>query len=107
MAIWDLITPPTDNIYERVKQTQLDLNILKGIKTTRYLCGHPEVKKSRNLHPAWDFAQNLEDHDRLKNMLRVSPFVFEFILLLIKDHPDCTNNSNNPQANPRHLLMSN
>ena len=98
MAIRDLITPPSDNIYEHVKQTQLDLNILKGIKTTHYLRGRPEVKKSGNLHLAWDFAQNLEDHDHFKNMLRVSPFVFEFILLLIKDHPVFTNNSNNPQA---------
>jgi len=86
MAIWDLITPPSDNIYERVKQTQLDLNILNGIKTTCYLHGCPEVKKSGNLHLAWDFAQNL-DHDRFKNMFRVSPFVFEFKVdrLLLKE----------------------
>src|ERR1700678_4525523 len=31
-------------------------------------------------------------------MLRVSPFVFEFMLCLIKDHPIFSNNSNNPQA---------
>jgi len=31
-------------------------------------------------------------------MLYVSPFVFEFILLFIKDHPIFTNNSNNSQA---------
>ena len=44
MAIQDVITPPNDNIYERVKQTQLDLNILNGIKTMCYLHSSPIVQ---------------------------------------------------------------
>ena len=51
-------TLPSDKIYERVEQTQLDLNILKGNKTTRYFRGRPEVKKFGNLHLAWDFDKN-------------------------------------------------
>jgi hypothetical protein len=98
MAIRDLVNPPSDDIYQKAEQIKLDLAILEGIQNTRYLRGRSEVAKSGNLHLAWEFAQKPEDHGRFVNMLRVSPFVFEFILLLIKDHPVFTNNSHNPQA---------
>ena len=50
----------------RVKQTQLDLSILKGIQTTRYLRGRPEVKKSEFL-PNHTPVQEAEDagHDEV------------------------------------------
>ena len=84
MAIRDLINPPEDDIVQQAQQIQLDLAILNGIRNTRYLHGRTEVAKSGNLHLAWEYAKNEEDHGRFVNMLRVSPFVFEFILILIK-----------------------
>lgn len=98
MAVRDLINPPGDDVYLIAEQVKHDLAILDAIKTTQYLRGRPDVQKAGNLHLAWEYAQNPEDHGRFINMLRVSPFVFEFILLLIKDHPVFANSSNNPQA---------
>ena len=37
-------------------------------------------------------------HKRFQHMLRVSPYVFQVIVELIKDHPVFHNNSNNTQA---------
>jgi hypothetical protein len=54
--------------------------------------------RNGNLHLAWDYAQNPQDHWRFRQMLRVSPLVFGTILSLIKDHPVFQNNSNNSQV---------
>lgn len=99
MAIRDLIHPPSDlTVFDQVARVRLDLQILGAIRNTRYLRGRTTVPKSGNLHLAWEFAQNPEDHGHFINMLRVSPFVFEFLLLIIKDHPIFQNDSNTPQA---------
>lgn len=97
MAIRNIINP-TDDPGEIAQQLQLDLAVLEGIASTRYLRGRPKVRMFGNLHLAWEYAQNPEDHSRFINMLRVSPFIFEFILLLIQDHPVFTNDSTSPQA---------
>lgn len=96
MVLRDIIQPPEDE--DLTSQIQLDLTVLEGIRQTRYLRPRPMVKKSGNLHLVWEYSQNVEDHGRFTNMLRVSPHVFEFLYTLIKDHPVFTNNSNNPQA---------
>jgi hypothetical protein len=96
MVLWDIILPPLDE--DLADQIQFDLTILEGIRTTRYLRPCTSVAKSGNLHLAWKYAQNKEDHGHFINMLRVSPQVFEFLLGLIQDHEVFKNNSNNSQT---------
>ena len=76
MVLRDLISPGED-VDDAAKQLESDLKILQGIKTTWYLRGHTRVIKSGQLHLAWDYAQNPEDHQRFINMLWVSPGVFQ------------------------------
>ena len=96
MVLRDLISPGED-VDDAAKQLESDLKILQGIKTTQYLRGRTRVIKSGQLHLAWDYAQNPEDHQRFINMLRVSPGVFQVLLHLIEEHPVFQNNSNTPQ----------
>ncbi|KAF8810284.1 hypothetical protein BYT27DRAFT_7222041 [Phlegmacium glaucopus] len=47
----------------------------------------------------WNFAENLGNHHRFVNMLRVlTSLVFQTILTLIEEHPVFANNSNNAQT---------
>ena len=87
MVLRDLISPSED-IEDPAKQLDTDLQILQGIKRTRYLRGRPRVIKSGQLHLAWNYAQNPEDHQRFINMLRVSPGVFQVLLDLIEEQPN-------------------
>ena len=59
--------------------------------------GRTRVIKSGQLHLAWDYAQNPEDHQWFINMLWVSPGVFQVLLHLIEEHPVFQNNSNTLQ----------
>ena len=56
-----------------------DLLILHQIDITRYLCPRTRVPKPGNLHLAFSYALNLDDHDRFLNMLCVSPQVFHVL----------------------------
>ena len=81
MILWDLISPAED-VADAAKQLENDLKILQGIKTTRYLQGYTQVIKSVQLHLAWDYAQNPEDHQQFINMLQISLGVFQVCLHL-------------------------
>ena len=48
MVLRDIILPPLDE--DLADQIQLDLTILEGIRTTRYLRPRTSVAKSGNLH---------------------------------------------------------
>ena len=72
-------------------------NSLTQTSRTCYLWDHPQVIKSGQLHLAWNYAQNPEDHQCFINMLQVSPGVFQVLLNLIEEHSIFQNNSNNSQ----------
>jgi len=95
----DIILPAPDHDLEQITENlNFDISVILAIRNTRYLQTRSKVPKSGNLHLAWEYSKNLEDHSRFINMLRVSPCVFEFILDLIKDHKVFHNNSNIPQT---------
>ncbi|KAF7377320.1 DDE Tnp4 domain-containing protein [Mycena sanguinolenta] len=99
MVMRDLIMPPeTQDFATLVDKLSVDIQTLAAIRKTRYLRPRTHVAKAGNLHLAWVYAGNPNDHGRFVNMLRVSPYVFEVILDLIKDHDVFTNNSNVPQT---------
>lgn len=83
---------------EVLQQLQADLNILTLIRDTRYLRDRPPVPKQGNIDLAWRYAENPAHHARFEVMLRVSPYIFEVILALIKDDLVFQSNSNCPQA---------
>jgi len=72
VVLCDIILPLLDDLADQI---QFDHTILEGIRTARHLRPHTSVAKSGNLHLAWQYAQNKEDHGRFINMLRVSPQV--------------------------------
>jgi hypothetical protein len=92
-----LFTPFRD-LEEACHQFGVDINTIIAIEQTRYLNGRHPVPKAGNLHLAWQYAQNPDDHHRFINMLRVTPLVFHVILQLIEDHPVFLNHSNNGQT---------
>ncbi|KAF8241129.1 hypothetical protein L208DRAFT_1352184 [Tricholoma matsutake] len=71
------IFTPFRNLEEACRQFDLDVQAIVTLLETRYLNGdrHP-VPKARNLHLAWEFAQNPADHHRFVSMLRVTPNIF-------------------------------
>ena len=78
---------------------ELDLEILKTIRNTRYLNGWTNrLPSAGNIHFAWIYSEQVEDHMRFMRMLRVSPPVFDLLVSSIKDHPVFRNNSNVPQT---------
>lgn len=79
------------------ERLQLDLLLFEHIRTTRYINPRLPIPKCGNLHLAFEYAKDPAYHSRFQHMLRISPFVFQVILELIKDHPVFSNNSNNPQ----------
>jgi hypothetical protein len=93
-----LLLPEEEDLDALCQRLQMDMVALQAIQETRYLRDRSDVPKAGNLHLAWEFARNPADHHRFRNMLRVSPLVFEVILELIKDHPVFQNNSNQPQT---------
>jgi hypothetical protein len=99
MTIRDIITPPEDlDFTSLIDKLSVDIQTLHAIRTTRYLGDRGHVAKAGNLHLAWVYAGNPNDHGRFTNMLRVSPYVFGVLLDLIKDHEVFQNNSNMPQS---------
>ena len=92
-----LFTPFRD-LEEACHQFGVDINTIIAIEQTRYLNGRHPVPKAGNLHLAWQYAQNPDDHHRFINMLRETPLVFHVILQLIEDHPVFLNHSNNGQT---------
>jgi hypothetical protein len=114
MAVRDLLTTSIDDdsdddndgedddaegeVLAKTMQLKLDMAILEGIKTTRYLHARDPVPKSGNMHIAWIYAEDPKDHNRFQGMFRVSPLVFQVILELIQDHKVFQNNSNTPQT---------
>ncbi|KAF7310261.1 DDE Tnp4 domain-containing protein [Mycena indigotica] len=82
-----------------VQKLSADVETLKLIRTTRYLGPREHVAKAGNLHLAWIYKDgNVNDQKRFENMLRISPYCFDVLLELIKDHTIFSNNSNNPQT---------
>ncbi len=103
MSIRQLMVPPVlepgeDEVMYLARQLKTDLEVLKTIERTRYLRERSPVPKAGSLHLAWEFAKDPAHHHRFRNMLRVSPLVFDILIDLIKDHPVFQNNSNRPQA---------
>ncbi|KAJ7764043.1 hypothetical protein DFH07DRAFT_956316 [Mycena maculata] len=99
MVMRDLLMPPeTLDFQTQLDKLTLDIQTLDAIMKTRYLRNRGHVAKAGNLHLAWVYAENPEDHGRFTNMFCVSPFVFEVILELIQDHEVFHNNSNNRQT---------
>jgi hypothetical protein len=99
MVMRDLIVAPESlDFATMVDKLAGDIQTLKAIRETRYLCPRDHVPKAGNLHLAWVYAENPNDHDRCTNMLRVPPYVFRVLLDLIKHHKVFTNNSNVPQT---------
>lgn len=79
------------------ERLQLDLLMLEHICTTRYFSPRPPIPKCGNLHLAFEYANNPHFHGRFQRMLRVSPFVFNVLVELVKDHPIFHNNSTQQQ----------
>jgi hypothetical protein len=94
-----IFTPAERRTIEQMRQeSTLDLNSLIAILGSHYPNGWHAVPRARNLHIAWEYAQNPSDHHCFINMLRATPLVFQIILDLIEEHPVFTNNSNNTQT---------
>ncbi|KAF6749093.1 hypothetical protein DFP72DRAFT_548602 [Ephemerocybe angulata] len=98
MAVRDLIDPLHDDPIALTARVQLDMATLRSIRETRYLRGRVPVEKSGCLALAFKWGGQPENHHRFVTLFRVTPTVFEFILLLISGHPIFTNNSHVPQA---------
>ena len=85
---------------EIAARIQTDLDIIRLIRSTRYLNPRTHVPRNNpsSLDLVWEYMADPAQHERFQHMLRVSPFVFQVLVELIKDHPIFHNNSNNPQA---------
>ncbi|KAL0960776.1 hypothetical protein HGRIS_005797 [Hohenbuehelia grisea] len=97
MTIRNILAPETD-YHLLAQQLHIDAEILIALRDTRYLQGRKPVLKLGNLHLVWEYAQDSRDHHRFVQMLRVTPEVFDVLLILIRDHPIFQSNSNRPQA---------
>lgn len=91
----DSLLPPPEAV-EQLRQLEADLEMFKIIRNTRYIVPRSFLPKGGYLHLAFDYMHS--DPEEFRQMLRVSPLVFNVILELIKDHPKFHNNSNVPQA---------
>lgn len=97
----DLVLPAHElELPELAARLQSDLAVLDAIHSTRYLNPRERVPRSEDttLHLAWQYAEDPAHHARFQHMLRVSPYTFQVILELIKDHPVFHNTSNHAQA---------
>ena len=98
MAWREGFRPPHSSAEIILNDLVQDFAILSALQTTRYLQARNPVPKAGNLHLAWEFARDPNQHHRFIDMLRVSPRVFLFLVQLIQNHPVFSNNSNVPQA---------
>ena len=86
-----------DAVELNLQQRSFDLFFLRALISSRYLKARNPVPKVGNLHLAFLYAENEDDHPRFIRMLRVTPQSFHHIHALIKDSPDFSNNSPNAQ----------
>ncbi len=103
----DLIDPPHEHsAAEMATRLQGDLDIFYLIRSTRYLNPRTHIPQNAtaSLDLVWKYIEDPSQHDHFQHMLRVSPYVFQVLVELIKDHPIFHNNSNNPQAPVRQQL---
>jgi len=106
MLMWGIFTPANQQSIELIrKQNNVDIIALLLILLTRYPNGRTTVPKSRNIHLAWDFAENSATHDRFINILCVFLLIFQTILTLIEEHLVFTNNSHNGQTPVEHFHL--
>ena len=92
MIIWDLFVLLTD-LEAMCRRFELDIRILKEIRTTRYLRARTPVLKLGNIDLTWEYAWDTRDHAHFVDMLHVLPQVFDVILYFIHNHPMFQNNS--------------
>jgi hypothetical protein len=98
--VWqNVVTPIEDmSLEDSVRQLQLDIKILEEIRNVRYLSGRTNrIPKQGNLHLAFVYAEEPQNHHHFTHMLRVSPYIFEVLVNLIRDNPVFHNNSQNTQ----------
>lgn len=100
MMVRNICTPIEEtSLVASVEQLQFDLKILEEIRRTRYLLGRSnKIPKCGNLHLAFEYAKEPDNHHLFTQILRVSPYIFEVLHQLIKDHPVFQNNSHSAQA---------
>ncbi|KAJ8457431.1 hypothetical protein ONZ45_g18314 [Pleurotus djamor] len=102
LVITSLIYAPTPSpgqseLDSLSEQLFFNLTMLKSINETRYLHSRSRVPKSSQIGLLWEYAADPIHHHRFHDILGVSPFVFDIIHELIKDHPIFSNDSQNPQ----------
>ena len=103
----DLADPPYElDLNELAARLQIDMEMLRAIRSTRYLNPRSIVPKvdTPSLSIVWEYAKDPAQHGRFQHMLRVSPRVFQVIIELIKDHHVFHNESNHSQAPVEHQL---
>uniref|UniRef100_A0A0W0GBR8 Uncharacterized protein n=1 Tax=Moniliophthora roreri TaxID=221103 RepID=A0A0W0GBR8_MONRR len=75
-----------------------DLRTLLHLHTTHVLCPGSPVPKVSQFRLLQKYAADPCHYSWFEDMVRVSPYVFNFILNMISDHVIFTNNSNQLQA---------
>ena len=63
---------PFHDLEEACQQFGIDANTITMIEQTQYLNGRHPIPKAGNLHLAWQYAQNLDNHHQFINLLRVT-----------------------------------
>ncbi|TFK22277.1 hypothetical protein FA15DRAFT_557805, partial [Coprinopsis marcescibilis] len=90
---------PAQNLEEACIQMAIDTATVLSAYETRYINGrHHQVPKAGNLHLAWEYLKNPNDHRRFLNMLRLPPLSFQTLLHLIENHTIFQSGTNNSQA---------
>ena len=94
MAMCNIFSP-YKSLEEACSQFNIDINVMTTLLETHYINGQEHrVAKQGNMHLAWEYAANPQDHHCFLSMLRLSPTCFDILLSLIEDHPIFQNNSN-------------
>ena len=85
MLVRMIFTPPVENIEEQtallVTNLLIDLKILHAIWNTRYLLPRTPIPKHSNIYLVQEYAQNVLFQDCFESMLRVSPYVYEVLIV--------------------------
>ena len=98
MITQNCLLPPT-TLEEACAQWNIDTTAIILAYETRYINGRDHrVPKAGNLHLAWEYLENPQDHGRFTNMLRLPPLSFLTLVELIQDNSVFTSESNTPQA---------
>ncbi|KAF9032579.1 hypothetical protein BJ165DRAFT_1410751 [Panaeolus papilionaceus] len=88
--------PDIIDLDEALIQLHQNITLFNKIRNTRYFNPREPIPKAGNIHLAFEYAENPNQHHLFVQMLRVSPLVFNVILELIKDHL-VFHNSHRPQ----------